>query len=212
MAAGRIPVTVIVIRDGTDVARFENATDSWTVTTADGRSASARAVIDARPSTDEAVAIHGLPNYFRIPGPDVERQTRFVRRCLQLLDRSGCTRMEAKSRIVIGHRGPRSPARRFYLTGPTPPDDDVYDGPAMLTFDDKDVAVRARLKGHFDAIDGQYHWRGTITGNLPDEALGGQPAVTLSIDGRGAPARFVERTPWGGHTVTGVGAPPFAVG
>ena len=46
--------------------------------------------IDARRSDDDAVAVHGLPNYFRIPGPDVERQLRYVTGACDLLDRSGC--------------------------------------------------------------------------------------------------------------------------
>jgi len=38
-----------------------------------------------------------------------------------------------------------------------------------------------------------------------------QRSVTVSTTGSSAPARVMERTPWGGYTVTGVGAPPFAI-
>ncbi|HNF06319.1 MAG TPA: DUF4873 domain-containing protein [Mycobacterium sp.] len=203
-------MTVIVIRDAADTAKFDSASDTWTVTTADGRSRSARAVIDARRSTDATVAVHGLPNYFRIPGPDTERQIRYVDRCLELLGRSGCTRMEAKSRIVVGRWRPRRVADHFYLSATVPLDEDLYDGHAVLTIGDRDIAVRARLGGHVAAIDGHYHWRGTVSGDLPDDALKGQRAVTVSIEGHTTDARLVERTPWGGYSVTGVGAPPFA--
>ena len=57
MAAGWIPVTVIVIRDDTDTARFDNFSDTWTVTTAAGRSTTARAVINARPSAEPVIAV-----------------------------------------------------------------------------------------------------------------------------------------------------------
>lgn len=210
-------MTVIVIReteggDRFEDARFDNATDTWTVTTADGSCNSARAVIDARRSDDETVAVHGLPNYFRVPGPDVERQLRYVDRCLDLLERSGCTRMEAKSRVVLRRWRPRRLADRFYLTRAVPSDEDLYDGPATATMGGADIAVRARLTGHLAAIDGRYHWRGTLTGELPDDAFKGQRAVTLSIDGRSAQAQLSERTPWGGYTVIGVGEPPFPIG
>lgn len=204
-------MTVIVIRDNTDTARFDNFSDTWTVTTAAGRSATARAVINARPSAEPVIAVHGIPNYFRVPGPDVERQQRFVNRCLDLFDRSGATRIEAKARIVLHRWRPNPVAGRFYLTGPTPADDDVYDGPAMLTLPGAAVEVRARLTGHVDPIDGQYHWRGTVTGDLPPDVLRGQRAVELVTGEHRAQARVVEVTPWGGYTLSGVGAPPYTL-
>ena len=209
-------MTVIVIRetdgDGRfESARFDNATDTWTVTTADGNRSSARAVIDARHSSDDAVAVHGMPNYFRVPGPNVERQIRYVDRCLELLARSGCTRMEAKSRVVVRRWQPLRVTDRFYLTRLTPTDEDLYDGPATATVGGTDIAVQARLTGHLAAIDGRYHWRGTLTGKLPEDAFKGQRSVRLAIDDRSADAQLSERTPWGGYTVVGVGAPPFPI-
>ena len=204
-------MTVIVIRDQADHASFDAGTDTWTVTTGDGGSSSARAVIDARRSADHTVAVHGLPNYFRVPGPDVERQLRYVDRCLDLLERSGCTRMEARSRVVVRRWRPLRVADHFHFSATAPAPDDLYDGPATLTLAGVDIAVRARLSGHLAAIDGRYHWRGTVSGALPDDAMKGQRAATLWIDGRHAAAQLSERTPWGGYTVTGLGEPPFEI-
>jgi Domain of unknown function (DUF4873) len=204
-------VSVIVLRNAGDTAHFDATTETWTVTDAQGRSAAARAVIDARPSRDKAVAVHGFPNYFRIPGPDVERQALYVERCLAVLERSGCARMEAKSRITIRRWTSRRVAGRFHLTGAAPRDDDVYDGPAFLRLAGREFDVRARLTGHLNPIDGQYHWRGTLTGDLPVDALKGQRAAVVSIDGRDAAGRVLERTPWGSHTVAGSGTPPFPI-
>jgi hypothetical protein len=190
-------------------ARFDNDTDSWTLATADGRMVSARTLIDARPSPDPTVAVHGLPNLFRIPGPDTDRQLRFVRDCLDLLERSGASRMEARSRIVLRRWRRTSPRGRFYLTGATPGPDDLYRGAASVALGDDAVDVEARLAGHLDAIDGRYHWRGTIAGDLPDDVLQGQRLLTITAHGHTVQARVVERTPWGGYTVAGVGAPPF---
>ena len=202
-------MTAIVIRDRSDKARFDTTTETWMVTTSEGRSESARVVIDARPSDDATIAVHGVPNYFRIPGPDVERQTRFVQRCLDLFERSGATRIEAKSRITLTRWRPVPLPQRFYLSGAAPTDDDLYDGPAVVVLPDRNVEVRARLSGHLEAIDGHYHWRGTVSGELPDDVLKGTRTVTLSTAGHQARARVVEQTPWGGYTVTGTGTPPF---
>jgi hypothetical protein len=86
--------------------------------------------------------------------------------------------------------------------------DDVYDGPANLRVADDDHAVRVRLTGRLNPIDGKYHWRGMVFGALPDDVLK-RPEALLTANGRTAAARLAELTPQGGYSVTGVGAPPF---
>jgi hypothetical protein len=87
---------------------------------------------------------------------------------------------------------------------------DLYDGPATIRIGDAERAVRVRLYGHVDPIDGRYHWQGTVFDSLPAGAKLPQP-VTVSVgDGR-AEARITEPTPWGTYSVAGVGAPPFAL-
>lgn len=80
--------------------------------------------------------------------------------------------------------------------------EDMYDGPA--TIDGR--AVRVRLAGHLDPIDGQYHWRGTVFESL-DELP--RTPVTIAIGDRTATARVAERSQQGGYAVTGTGLPPF---
>ena len=203
---GSFPGTVV-----TDAhhLRYDDATDMWTVVAPDGRELTARTVIDTRASRDPAVAAHGQPNYFRIPGPDVGRQTRFVARCLDVMDQSGCTRMEAKSRIALRRWRPRSVRSSFYLDRSAPLDEDVYDGPVRIAVAERDISARGRLAGHLAAIDGRYHWRGNLAGDLPTDLLKGPREVTVTIGTRTAQARVVEQTPWGSYTVAGVGAPPF---
>lgn len=188
---------------------FDNATETWTVVAGDGRSVTAATVVDARPSANPAVATHGYPNYFRIPGPDVARQARYVARCLRLIERSGAARVEARGRIVVHRWRPEPVASRFYLTGSEPGPDDLYDGPALLTVSGEEVPSRVRLTGHLDAIDGRYHWQGTVFDALPDSAGARSAGVTLTIADRTATARVVEQTPWGTHMISGVGDPPF---
>lgn len=87
----------------------------------------------------------------------------------------------------------------------------VYDGAAVLTLGEDARDVRVRLTGHLDPIDGRYHWQGTVFDSLPDDALKRSTTVTLTIDGRAAPARIIERTPWGTHSIAGVGQPPYDI-
>ncbi|OBF29703.1 DUF4873 domain-containing protein [Mycobacterium sp. ACS4331] len=192
-------------------AHFDNATDSWTIAAPDGSTVTARTLIDARPSGDAVLAVHGMPNLFRVPGPHTAAQVRFVQQCLNLLEQSGSTRIEAKSRVVLRWWRRATPRGRFHLTGSAPGSDDLYRGSVSVALADSVVDADARLAGHLDAIDGRYHWRGTISGEIPDDVLKGQRTLTISTTSHSAQARVVERTPWGGYTVAGVGAPPFAL-
>lgn len=87
---------------------------------------------------------------------------------------------------------------------------DVYDGPATVRIGDDERAVRVRLAGHVDPIDGRYHWQGTVFDELPSETRLPKPVI-VSIGEEHAQARIVERPPQGGYSVAGVGAPPFAL-
>lgn len=88
-----------------------------------------------------------------------------------------------------------------------------YRGPIRVHLDDAVVEVDGRLHGFFQPIDGSYHWYGRLS---PDERLSAQGAergrstIEISVgDGSRTPARLGERNPWGGHRITGTGAPPF---
>ena len=200
---------VFAVLSDAAATRFDNATEMWTVTASDGRSVTARTIVDTRPSASPVIASHGIPNYFRIPGPDVRRQARYVARCLRMIERSGAARVEARGRIVLHRWLPHPAASRFYLSGSEPEPDDLYDGPAVVSVSGQDMPARVRLTGHLDAIDGRYHWQGTVFDALPESARARSAGMTLTISGRTAAARVVEQTPWGTHMISGVGEPPF---
>ncbi len=85
---------------------------------------------------------------------------------------------------------------------------DLFDGRATIRIAGDERAVRVRLAGHVDPIDGRYHWQGTVFDTLPDDTR--LPLeVSLSAGDHKAEARVTERTPQGGYSVAGVGAPPF---
>ncbi|QZA08618.1 DUF4873 domain-containing protein [Mycolicibacter heraklionensis] len=190
--------------------RFDSATDTWTVTTADGQELTARTLIGTAASTDDAVARHGVPNRFQVPGPHTRRQARYVARLIDALRRSGASRIESRSPRLRVHRLlPTRGISRFYLTGSLGVDDETYDGPAVLTHNGEEYPTRVRLTGHFDPIDGQYHWQGMFFTDLPSGSVTGSK-VSIRIGEHTAQGRVAERTPWGTLTVIGAaGYPPF---
>lgn len=168
------------------------------------------------------VAVHGLPNYFLITGPDVAAQKSYIAKCLQAMADTGSTRIEVRystqryfserkrSRPIQWRRVARHIRSAFDLSSHVAVEDDVYDGRATVHIGDDGCDVRVRLTGHVDPIDGQYHWQGTILDQLPGADKLPQPA-TVTIGNQSAAARVTERTSQGGYSVVGVGTPPFAV-
>jgi cation diffusion facilitator CzcD-associated flavoprotein CzcO len=172
------------------------------------------------------VAVHGFPNYFLITGPDIAAQTRYAVECIGLMKATASSRIEVRrsSQQVFNERAHLAPAEplpvasAFDLLGlPATGTEtkETYDGAATLTIGDACHPVRVRLTGRIDPIDGHYHWQGTVFSSLSDplsdEALKQSRAATLTVDGLSAPARIVEQTPWGTHSIAGVGAPPYAL-
>ncbi|BBX63276.1 hypothetical protein MSAS_24500 [Mycobacterium saskatchewanense] len=168
------------------------------------------------------IAVHGFPNYFFLAGPDHRAQARYVAECVRALQRTSGTRIEVRrsSQRVFNERACLCPAaaafKAFDLNSERSDDRVTYDGEATLTVAGVYHPVRARLTGRLDPIDGQYHWQGTVsalpTQPLPDQALRQSRTVTLRVGGRDASARIVEKTPWGTHSVAGIGTPPYAAG
>ena len=162
------------------------------------------------------VAVHGLPNYFFVDGPDAGAQARYVAECVGLMEHTGSTRIEVRrssyqvfnERAYLGPAQPQPAASAFDVTFGARGDDATYEGAATLTTAGAEHPVRVRLAGHLDPIDGHYHWQGTVFGGA---ALNETRTATLTVGKRSAAARIVEQTPWGTYTVAGVGAPPYAL-
>jgi cation diffusion facilitator CzcD-associated flavoprotein CzcO len=172
------------------------------------------------------VAVHGFPNYFFVTGPEIAAQARYVAQCVRLMKHTASSRIEVRrssqqvfnERVHLQSAQPHRLAATFTafdLSSGAAEGDETYDGAATLTIAGTRHPVRVRLTGHLDPIDGHYHWQGTVfsvpSQSLPDEALKQARTVTLTVGERSAPARIIEQTPWGTHSVTGVGAPPYAL-
>ena len=86
-------------------------------------------------------------------------------------------------------------------------DSGVFDGEAELDVAGVRCAVRVRLTGHLNPIDGQYHWQGLAYG-APDAVTAGKPAQ-LTIGNRSVTVKLVERVPSGQLMISGIGTPPY---
>lgn len=92
-----------------------------------------------------------------------------------------------------------------------PVPDGGYRGPAILTVNGERFSVRVELRGHFQPIDGRYHWYGRIARNdLPLGALRAAHARGLLTTGEGsAPCELSDPDPWHRYRVSGVSTPPY---
>jgi Domain of unknown function (DUF4873) len=165
------------------------------------------------------VAVHGFPNYFMVQGPDspvgdsetvIDGQLRYIGECLQRMRRRGGTRVEVRrsAQRQFTERARVKPPWSAFEVSSHDVDHEIYDGPATLTVGAGEHAVRVRLTGHLDPIDGKYHWQGMIFGATAELPAGSRP-VQLAIDSHTTQARITEQTPWGSYSIAGVGVPPF---
>ena len=210
---------------------FDENTHTWTLQSPTGERHHARVLIatdGAVPDATEAlepylgVAVHGLPNYFLVTGPDAAAQKSYIAKCLQVMADTGSTRIEVRystqryfaerkrSGRIQWRRVAKHIRSAFDLSSHVAVEGEVYDGCATVRIGDDGHDVRVRLTGHFEPIDGQYHWQGTILDQPPGADKLPRPA-TVTIGNRSAAARITERTSQGGYSVVGVGAPPFAL-
>jgi len=75
---------------------------------------------------------------------------------------------------------------------------------------DDEIVVDVRLRGHFEPLDGRFHWYGRISA---DEELGKRvqsgTTVTLTTPHGRVEGRLSDLDPWGRFRITGTGRPPF---
>ncbi|WP_433871492.1 DUF4873 domain-containing protein [Saccharopolyspora sp. CA-218241] len=92
-------------------------------------------------------------------------------------------------------------------------EDDDYRGAATLLGADREVAVEVVLRGHFQPIDGRFHWYGRIAAHpeVREIADGRAKAVVLRTPQGEAVGKLSDPDPWGRLRITGTGRPPFEV-
>jgi hypothetical protein len=91
-----------------------------------------------------------------------------------------------------------------------PPDE--YAGAATVTTapGDPEIRVEVDLRGHFEPLDGRFHWYGRIATSdaLDAHASSGDTVVLTTPDGS-AEGRLSDVDPWGRFRIAGTGRPPF---
>jgi hypothetical protein len=84
--------------------------------------------------------------------------------------------------------------------------EELYDGPATIA----ETEVKVQLRGHFEPIDGHFHWWGRISANEEiDTGHSSGSTVTLVTPHGAAEGRLSDVDPWGRFRIAGTGRPPF---
>ena len=87
-----------------------------------------------------------------------------------------------------------------------------YAGPARVSAGSSGEAidVEVDLRGHFEPLDGRFHWYGRIAAceQLSAEVRSGATVVLRTPHGS-AEGRLSDVDPWGRFRITGTGRPPF---
>ena len=88
---------------------------------------------------------------------------------------------------------------------------DGYEGTAVVEVGGSRFDVQVRLRGHFQPIDGRYHWYGRMSANEGlDGVLGSGRATGVLTTAEGsAPCELSEPDPSRRYRVTGTSTPPF---
>lgn len=73
-----------------------------------------------------------------------------------------------------------------------------------------EISVQVDLRGHFEPLDGKFHWYGRIAASeqLSAEVQPGATVVLATPHGR-AEGRLSDLDPWGRFRISGTGRPPF---
>lgn len=88
-----------------------------------------------------------------------------------------------------------------------------YDGPATITLEPTAAApaslpTTVSLRGHFDPIDGAFHWYGRLDPATGDQLSNGVRVRVATAYGE-ANGRLSDIDPWGRFRVSGTGRAPF---
>ncbi|HEY1575222.1 MAG TPA: DUF4873 domain-containing protein [Pseudonocardiaceae bacterium] len=91
--------------------------------------------------------------------------------------------------------------------------DGGYTGPATLLLADREVRVDVNLRGHFQPIDGHYHWYGRFAASdeLDELVAGRKRTAVLRTEGGEATGEVSDPDPWRRYRITGISTPPFRI-
>lgn len=90
-------------------------------------------------------------------------------------------------------------------------DEDDYRGPAIALTEETELDVEVVLRGHFQPIDGRFHWYGRISAHerISELADGRRKDIVLRTPTGEAVGTLSDPDPWNRYRITGLGRPPF---
>ena len=232
----------VVTVDPEDVVHleFREEADRWLVRTRGGQEYRPRLVIGntGRPPVEcvgaglapyRGVAWSGCFNYFTSGKPTRPDQARFIAECVSLMYAQNATRIGVRAgaqraycnEYPVRNKGIRrrmrkrsqSYVRDFDLSSLDEREPDaLYEGMAELVRGELRRTVQVFLNGHFEPLDGRYHWYGRVHDDVRDFARPNREPLMLSVAGGAqTQAHLEECDPWGHARIAGVGAPPFTL-
>lgn len=164
--------------------------------------------------------VDGVPNLVLLSEDPAsrKRQIATLNAWLSWMYTEAATRLASRPPVTArwinkGRKLPKRPDRDAVdLSNDHVRDEGVFAGPAVLRSGDFEATSPVRLAGHFEPLDGNYHWYGTVDDLEIGAALKKMPrgSVTVSVaGGDAAPVMVTDKTVWGTYRLVGVGAPPF---
>ena len=94
-----------------------------------------------------------------------------------------------------------------------PAGEDGYRGPAAIKVGSTELPVDVTLRGHFEPLDGRYHWYGRIAvdQDLTNLVTSGKADAVLTTEEGSAAGQLSDVDPWGRFRISGISTPPFRV-
>ncbi|PRX44214.1 uncharacterized protein DUF4873 [Prauserella shujinwangii] len=91
--------------------------------------------------------------------------------------------------------------------------EDGYTGPATLLLEGAEVPVEVELRGHFQPIDGYYHWYGRVRADerVSELAAGKKRKIEIRTPEGSASGELSDPDPWDRYRLLGTSTPPFTV-
>jgi hypothetical protein len=91
--------------------------------------------------------------------------------------------------------------------------EDGYSGDVSLHIAERDVTLRATLRGYFEPVDGRYHWYGRLVADagLAELVGTGKAAARVTTDHGSAECVVSDIDPWGRLRISGISTPPFPI-
>lgn len=91
-------------------------------------------------------------------------------------------------------------------------DVEAYSGHAFVQIESERYPATVVLAGHFEPLDGRYHWGGRILPlrEVAEAVRSGVRSATLHVEDRAFAVHLAEVDPWSGVRIRASGTPPWA--